>query len=526
MKYRPSIAFNEFSGTARNVTASSNAAGCYLHTKSQGGKATPTRQQQEVKAIFAALQKSWKDLSQAERNQWDNVAASQQGRSVLGQNAQLTGINLYQRLNFWIVKCGGTALATPPRLSGIEEPAACIATASQNRIGIQLQHAPAQAGLKLVILVSAPQSTGTFKSAGRGASCTDPLTPSASFTDIRPAYIGKYGVPTPGAPKIFFRYFLVNPATGEKSLEKMATAVYSEEVLYHTVSLSPSDPDHGSVTPSAPTQYPHGTSVTLAAVPASGYIFTQWSDGNSQNPRTVVLNDDLTLTAAFAVDMYRTVSTEATPTGNGNVEGGGSYIIGQQVTLQAIPEEDCYFDRWEDDEWLPATRQITVQDNASYHAIFKRSFMQYKLQLSVNKPVLGTLDPEPDEYQITAGDDMTVYAQPDSINDARFVGWSDGNTDNPRVFAPTHHTRVQAIFETDLEASVNVEIEGEGQVTGDGDYHIGDTAVLRAVPDAGYRFAGWSDGETAAERSIVVEDSVWLTATFEEDVDPRDIGEY
>ena len=75
--------------------------------------------------------------------------------------------------------------------------------------------------------------------------------------------------------------------------------------------------------------------------------------------------------------------------------------------------------------------------------------MQYKLQLSVNKSVLGTLDPEPGEYHVNAGEDLTVYALPDSINDARFVGWSDG--------------------------------------------------------------------ETAAERSIVVEDSVWLTATFEEE---------
>ena len=71
-----------------------------------------------------------------------------------------------------------------------------------------------------------------------------------------------------------------------------------------------------------------------------------------------------------------------------------------------------------------------------------------------------------------------------------------------------------SIFQTDFEATVNVEIEGEGSVTGTGDYHIGDTAVLRAVPDAGHSFVGWDDGVTDAERTIVVEDSVWLTATF------------
>ena len=517
MKYRPSIAFNEFSGTARNVTASSNAAGCYLHAKSHGGHSSATRQQQEVKALFGALQKSWKDLSQAERNQWDNAADSQQGRSVLGQNAKITGINLYQRLNFWVVKCGGTALTTPPLLSGVEAPADCTAAASQNRIGIRLQHAPQESGLKLVILVSAPQTVGTVKGVGRGASCTDPFTPGTGFIDLRESYIGKYGVPTSGMPKIFFRYFLVNPVTGEKSLEKLATAIYAEEVLTHVLNVMANDSDFGSVSPSGSVQYPHGTSVTVTATPAHGYTFTRWSDGGSQNPRTIVLNDDLELTAVFAVDQHRRITVEATPTGNGSVEGGGSYLIGQQVTLEAIPEEGCYFDHWEDDEWLPATRTVTVEDDASYHAIFKRGYMRYKLQLSANKPILGTTDPEPDEYFIDAEDTMTVYAVPDTMNDAEFVGWSDGNTDNPRVFEGTHNQRVQAIFQTDLEATVNVEIEGEGSVTGTGDYHIGDTAILRAIPDAGYTFTGWDDGVTDAERTIVVEDSVWLTATFEEE---------
>ena len=45
------------------------------------------------------------------------------------------------------------------------------------------------------------------------------------------------------------------------------------------------------------------------------------------------------------------------------------------------------------------------------------------------------------------------------------------------------------------------------------------SAILqyRAIPDAGYTFTGWDDGVTDAERTIVVEDSVWLTATFQEE---------
>ena len=48
--------------------------------------------------------------------------------------------------------------------------------------------------------------------------------------------------------------------------------------------------------------YPYGTQVELTAVPNYGYHFTQWSDGNTDNPRTVVLTQNMTFTAEFAVD--------------------------------------------------------------------------------------------------------------------------------------------------------------------------------------------------------------------------------
>jgi hypothetical protein len=35
--------------------------------------------------------------------------------------------------------------------------------------------------------------------------------------DIRADYVAKHGAPSAAAPKIFFRYYLVNTATGEKS---------------------------------------------------------------------------------------------------------------------------------------------------------------------------------------------------------------------------------------------------------------------------------------------------------------------
>ena len=49
------------------------------------------------------------------------------------------------------------------------------------------------------------------------------------------------------------------------------------------------------------------TIVTISATPSDGYHFTQWSDGNTDNPRTIELTQDTTFTAEFAKNNYERV---------------------------------------------------------------------------------------------------------------------------------------------------------------------------------------------------------------------------
>ncbi len=48
--------------------------------------------------------------------------------------------------------------------------------------------------------------------------------------------------------------------------------------------------------------FDEGSTQTVQATPKTGYAFDKWSDGNMENPRTVKLTSDLTLTASFKVD--------------------------------------------------------------------------------------------------------------------------------------------------------------------------------------------------------------------------------
>ena len=82
-------------------------------------------------------------------------------------------------------------------------------------------------------------------------------------------------------------------------------------------------------------EYEHGTEVILTATPSEGYHFIQWSDGVTEATRTIIVTDNITLSAEFAINVY-TVTLNAE---NGVVTGAGEYEHGTEVILTATPNE-------------------------------------------------------------------------------------------------------------------------------------------------------------------------------------------
>ncbi|MCR5659923.1 MAG: T9SS type A sorting domain-containing protein, partial [Bacteroidales bacterium] len=46
--------------------------------------------------------------------------------------------------------------------------------------------------------------------------------------------------------------------------------------------------------------YVHGSQAYIQAMPNTGYVFTKWSDENTENPRVITVTGDVTLVAFFA----------------------------------------------------------------------------------------------------------------------------------------------------------------------------------------------------------------------------------
>ena len=217
MKYIPSIAFEEMSGSAKGVTAAKMKSRKYIRNRGYGGSVR-TADQAKVKGIFKQLTTQWKSLSNDQILAWNKLALSQEGRSVLGSKAKISGANLYTRLNYWIVACGGTALANPPALVGVDNPGAATIACQGSTFTFTLASVPADVtNLKLVIEASEGQSNGVTRAHSKAVAIKMVATPSTSAVDIASDYAAKHGAPSAAAPKIFFRYYLVNGATGEKS---------------------------------------------------------------------------------------------------------------------------------------------------------------------------------------------------------------------------------------------------------------------------------------------------------------------
>lgn len=225
MKYIPSIAFEEMSGSAKGVTAAKTRGRKYIRNRGYGGS-TRTAFQSSVKAVFKQLSQGWKSLTNAQILAWNSLALSQEGRRVLGSSSKVSGANLYMRLNYWIVACGGTTLSNPPTLVGVEAPASATIALSASAMSFTLASVPADVtNLKLVILASAPQSNGITRAYSKCAAIDVPITPVDTAIALKTAYDAKYGAPNAAAPKVFFKWFYVNTATGEKSGEMMASAI-------------------------------------------------------------------------------------------------------------------------------------------------------------------------------------------------------------------------------------------------------------------------------------------------------------
>ena len=249
-----------------------------------------------------------------------------------------------------------------------------------------------------------------------------------------------------------------------------------------------------------------------ATVLDEGYEFTGWSDGVMSAKRTILLDRDSTITTTIAIHKFN-ITTSVNDLAMGYTDGDGNYDYKQAVTLTAIAEEGYHFVNWNDNPELNnAELNINVPLNGgNYKAVFAPN--QYAVTVTTNYP----------EKCSATGSGTYDYKQKVTLNTTgpegyEFIEWSDGvKTATREVEVPIGGLALTANYRLLGQYTVTALYDASmGKTTGSGSGFEHDVIHITAIPNEGYKFIGWSDEVTDAERDITIaKENVTLTAMFE-----------
>lgn len=213
MQALPSIAFGGFSGSAKGVTARQVAGRTILSVRAWPTGAT-TNAQVARRASMSKISKSWKLLTNEQMQEWDRLAVHTSGQSAFGQKAELSGMNLYIRLNVNRAMAGESLLSSAP-----DSTAACpnliyeqVAITPEMVViaGIKHESSP----YKLVLKMSASQSAGISNGWGKTVIITPGMEDDWGEADVTKLYFKTIGVEPVVGEKVFIEAYWLDTSTG------------------------------------------------------------------------------------------------------------------------------------------------------------------------------------------------------------------------------------------------------------------------------------------------------------------------
>ena len=271
--------------------------------------------------------------------------------------------------------------------------------------------------------------------------------------------------------------------------------------------------DNGTITKTTtPTTICDEPYVTFTAQPNTGYHFTQWSDGDINNPRTVQLTQDTFFTAEFAINKY-SIQAVSGNTSMGRAAGSTIAEHFENISLTATPLYGYHFSYWESDGKKHYTNPLTVSvsKEATYTAYFQPN--NYKVGASCNTTQGKVSAPTTATYL------ETISVTASANYGYHFAQWSDGSKENPREVLIVQDTTFTAEFaKNQYSVQAISENNVKGSTSGSTVTDYMNNVEIAAIPQYGYHFAYWmSDSEKFYDNplSVTVRSDVDYTAYFD-----------
>lgn len=206
---------------------SKNRYGSYVRNK-----VTPVNPQssfqQAVRQRLGSLSSSWRNLSQAQRVAWAEVAKNAPFTDIFGDTKTLDGKSFFVKLNSNLLGIGQPQMDNAPILGEVPSIALAGASAATDgavTISIDSTTVPAGFALKVYATPALPAQINFVKNRYRELAGTATVTDGDAI--LTTAYANRFAAP--GDPdegkRVHFRAVLINTTTGQQGVpvERIAT---------------------------------------------------------------------------------------------------------------------------------------------------------------------------------------------------------------------------------------------------------------------------------------------------------------
>ena len=303
------------------------------------------------------------------------------------------------------------------------------------------------------------------------------------------------------------------------------TLIATFDSINFTVTVATADATMGSVEPAGDSVVLEGTVFQATATPEYGYAFVNWSNGATTPTVTVIVNEDITLTANFR-QIARTVTVATADATMGSVNPAGDSIVLEGTVFQATatPAAGYEFVNWSNGDTTLTVTIVVGEEDVTLTANFRQITHSVTIAVAPGCTNMGTVSPAGTQT-VAWGTTFTATATPNQ--GYQFAGWSNGATTATVSFTVNEDITLYATFEPVPVQTYTVTATANdatmGRVLNTGVYEAGTTVSLYAEAYPGYHFVRWSNTETANPLVFEVNEDVELVAIFEANVGIEDV---
>ena len=294
-------------------------------------------------------------------------------------------------------------------------------------------------------------------------------------------------------------------------------------------------------------QFPFGSEVSIQALTNPGYIFSNWSNGETNSSTTVTSDTNTSLTANYERKPSTVTLLVSTLDidGNSQFAGTGGFIspttvsgkkVGQSIELSASDNTGFQFHSWLIDNnqtHTSRTLNLDLDENQTISAIFKR--LSYQVNLTSTPLVGGSIfadigsTVQAQNLIVGYGDEVKISAL--STEAYQFEKWSGNGLSGidtsaqDITFTVTENVDINARFIPygPVELKIVIEPTDSGFAIGEGFFMYNPLHPIFATPNTGYLFDSWEgvgiENSFLNNTSVLLNENKTIKAKFKIDPD-------